>query len=386
MKILFYCQHVLGIGHLHRSLEICKALTGHDVLLVLGGPPIQLIFPDHIRIFQLPGLQMDENFKNLLPVNPDESLEEIKTKRQNLLFKIFKEEQPDIFLVELYPFGRKAFRFELEPILTGIRNGNLFPAKTVCSVRDILVEKKAQKKYENRVLSQLDSFFDAVFVHGDPRIIPLDTTFSATSDITPPVMYTGYVCQFPQPHSGEKLRSQLGLDQNDILIVVSAGGGNVGYQLLKAVLDAQRHIDPAIHLYMFTGPYLDEKRFNRLLDMVSPRTIIRRFTNSFPAWLAAANLSISMAGYNTCMNTLAAATPALVFPFSQNREQRMRAEKLEKLAHLKVLNKEDLEPEKLAGYIQQMLKIKEKNRPQIKLDGAKTTALLLSRLHKKKHE
>jgi predicted glycosyltransferase len=29
MKIACYCQHVLGIGHFHRSLEICKALAVH---------------------------------------------------------------------------------------------------------------------------------------------------------------------------------------------------------------------------------------------------------------------------------------------------------------------------------------------------------------------
>ena len=39
MRITYYCQHVLGIGHLHRSLEICKAIAvEHQVTLILGGP------------------------------------------------------------------------------------------------------------------------------------------------------------------------------------------------------------------------------------------------------------------------------------------------------------------------------------------------------------
>ena len=53
-----------------------------------------------------------------------------------------------------------------------------------------------------------------------------------------------------------------------------------------------------------------------------------RFTNEFLSFLAAADLSISMAGYNTCMNVLAAGVTALVWPFGQNREQRLRGEKL----------------------------------------------------------
>ena len=37
MKIIQYCQHVLGIGHLFRSLEISRALSDHEVILVTGG-------------------------------------------------------------------------------------------------------------------------------------------------------------------------------------------------------------------------------------------------------------------------------------------------------------------------------------------------------------
>ena len=53
MKILIYCQHVLGIGHLFRTIEICKALHHHDVLLVTGGPPVETALPRHVREFRL---------------------------------------------------------------------------------------------------------------------------------------------------------------------------------------------------------------------------------------------------------------------------------------------------------------------------------------------
>ena len=35
MRVLHYCQHVLGIGHLFRSLAICRALAPHPVVLVI---------------------------------------------------------------------------------------------------------------------------------------------------------------------------------------------------------------------------------------------------------------------------------------------------------------------------------------------------------------
>ena len=48
MKIVFYCQHVLGVGHFFRSLEICRALAGHEVILVTGGPRFEVQLPGHI--------------------------------------------------------------------------------------------------------------------------------------------------------------------------------------------------------------------------------------------------------------------------------------------------------------------------------------------------
>ena len=55
MKILLYCQHVLGIGHLFRTLEIARALKEHHVTLVLGGPRASTSLPNHVRVVQLHG-------------------------------------------------------------------------------------------------------------------------------------------------------------------------------------------------------------------------------------------------------------------------------------------------------------------------------------------
>ena len=69
MRISYYCQHVLGIGHLHRSLEICKAIAvGHDITLILGGPEAS-IDPEGIKILHLPGLKMDQNFQKMREKN-----------------------------------------------------------------------------------------------------------------------------------------------------------------------------------------------------------------------------------------------------------------------------------------------------------------------------
>ncbi len=102
---------------------------------------------------------------------------------------------------------------------------------------------------------------------------------------------------------------------------------------------------------------------------------VTRFTPEFVSFLAAADLSISMAGYNTCMNILAAGVPSLVWPFAQNQEQRLRAEKLADLGLLTLLHEEDLKPLRLAVLMEEVL---EASRvpvtTKVKLDGAEETA------------
>ena len=65
MKIIIYCQHVLGVGHFFRTLEICRALDQHQVVLVSGGPETPAPLPPHVRRLQLPELAMDHAFQNL---------------------------------------------------------------------------------------------------------------------------------------------------------------------------------------------------------------------------------------------------------------------------------------------------------------------------------
>jgi len=324
MNILVYCQHVLGIGHLYRIIEIVRALQDHRVTLVLGGPPASLALPGHVRVVQLPALRMDEDFSGLFSDDPDMPLEEVKKERTDMLFDLAREIRPDVYMIELFPFGRNGFSFELLPLLQGVRNGDLPPAKVVCSLRDILVEKKDPERFEQRAVDRINTLFDALLVHGDPDVIRLDETFSRVHDISVPVIYTGYVCEKSPPADGAGLREKLRLQPGEKLIVISAGGGSVGYRLLETAHLAYDLLEFPARMQIFTGPYLAANDFAQLRGRTFPGVRIERFTDNFPAWLAAADLSISMGGYNTTLTVLASGTPALILPFSQNREQRLR--------------------------------------------------------------
>jgi predicted glycosyltransferase len=243
-----------------------------------------------------------------------------------------------------------------------------------------LVEKKDPISYEARVIDILNRYFDALLIHADPQVLKLDETFSRLKDITVPMAYTGFVTPMPAPDAGKKLRQRLGIDREEVLIVASAGGGNVGTRLLEAVVEAFEfmNIDQPIHLHLFTGPFLSEDAFERLRRIPDRRIRILRFTSDFLSYLAGADLSVSMAGYNTCMNIAAAQVPALVWPFPQNREQGLRAGRLAQLGILRVLSDEELDPRRLSGIMQQRMSPRSRSKVDIDLSGAASTARWLS--------
>jgi predicted glycosyltransferase len=286
--------------------------------------------------------------------------------------ELMGRERPDLILIELYPFGRKAFRFELEPVLSAIQTGELPPSRVVCSLRDILVEKADTAAYEARVLEQL-AYFDALLVHGDPAVITLEESFGAVDRIEIPLVYTGYVTPLPGPRVRAEERRRLGLADADRLVVVSAGGGKVGAPLLAAAAGAFHHLvtDPRLHIYLITGPYGAAPALEGLAARAGKRLTLRRFSERFLRLLAAADLSVSMGGYNTTMNLLAARVPrALIWPFGQNREQRLRVDRLKGRAPFHLLEDDDLMPEALAEQIATLLARPPGPVGTVRLDGA----------------
>jgi predicted glycosyltransferase len=379
MTIVFYCQHVLGLGHFMRSLAIVRALAPHRTVFVTGGPDVPGELPDHVVHERLPVLSMDEEFREILSSS---DLDSVKSERTARLFSILERERPDVFVVELYPFGRRSFEFELLPVLGAIRSGDFGGPAVLCSLRDILVEKQDPEKFQSRVIGKLNTLFDGLLIHSDPELFPLDESFPRMPEVAVPVFYTGFVTERPSAGARERVRSQMGLEPDDTLVVASAGGGKVGSELLFATVEAYPLLEAKFRarLQIFTGPFLDEEAYQRLVALSSAheKISVSRFSGNFLDVLAAADVSLSLAGYNTTMNILASGVPALVWPFAQNREQRTRAERLSNLGALGILEASDLDPGRLATLVNTLLR--SGLRPfdgGFRLDGAAESARLI---------
>ena len=353
-------------------MEIARALHRHQVLFVEGGDPLPGFEPPgHVQRLVLPPIMMDSQFRTAELFGRDP--EEIKEERSRLLMDGFLQFAPDIFVTELFPFGRKQFRYELMPILRKIRDDRL-PTRVVCSLRDVLVEKKDQAAYERGVLDILNPFFHLLLVHSDPRLISLDESFERVSEINIPVQYTGFIVRpAPRPaatHSGR-------------IIAVSSGGGKVGTDLLRASILAMKVVpDEDLLLRVFIGPFMEDAERDALAELAAgdPRVALEPFSMDFPSELAQADLSISMAGYNTCMDLLSTGVRAIVYPFPQNREQALRAGKLEELGLVRVLKKPS--PDLLADAVRDVLDRPAPSlRASVNLSGSHNTAAALETLH-----
>jgi len=381
MKILFYCQYVWGMGHLFRSVEVARALSDHKVFLVAGGQEIDINLPEHVNLVRLPGLYMDEHFTTLIPEDPDKTLEDIQRRRKEILFGLCEKHNPDLVIIELYPFGRTIFGFELQPLLDSIHQGRFGKTKIVCSLRDVLVEKRDPRMYAERVLNHLNAHFDLLLIHSDPALMPLDETFSRVNDIQIPIFYTGFVTRKVKADAGEKLRRELAMGAEEKLIVASAGGGRSGYKLLSNVIEAVHLLSRTlpIRLEMFTGPFRDDGEFRKLSAHSTKGIRIRRFTQRFLDYLSAADVSVSLAGYNTCMNLLVTRVPALVYPYLRQQEQPIRVAKIKDFLPMKILQDPDLSPHALGGHIQQMLGVSRlSDSVALNLDGAENAARYLT--------
>jgi len=389
---MFYCQHVLGIGHWVRSASIVRALASHaQVLLVNGGGEVAgFSFPSQVEMASLPPLQTDADFSALETRSSTETVDEIQQQRKRMLLGLFERFQPDLLVIELFPFGRKRFAFELIPLLDRARAVSSRP-KIVCSLRDILVSKKDQQAYEERVCRIVKSYFDLILVHGDPSFVQLQETFSRAGQLPCPLYYTGYVTQ-PATHNGGRVRTMPAHEAGELNpaapILASIGSGRYrnGHRLLKSVLQAAAELHGRLPnpFHLYAGPYIPDDVFANLRQAATlPNVCLEKFTPGFQALMEQASLSISMGGYNTVMNVLRTGVRALIFPYPSNddQEQMIRARKLQERGVIGLIHPADLESGALTGRILEALQ-SQPSPIRLRLDGAETSSAMLDSFYR----
>jgi predicted glycosyltransferase len=293
-----------------------------------------------------------------------------KARRRDSVLRLFAETRPDVLITEMYPFGRRPFRFELTPLLEAAR-AHSRPPLIACSVRDILVTKQKPGRAEE-MAATARQFYDLVLVHSDPTLIPFEATFPSTAEIQDLIRYTGYVT--------EARPSTTNADRSNGEILISAGGGAVGWPLLQAAVEARvLSVARDRPWRLITGGNLPQADFDRL-QAAATGFIVERFRTDFKELLARCRVSVSQGGYNTVLEILASRTPAVIVPFAEagESEQTDRAQLLAEKNLLRLLPATALDARRLASEIDHAA-VMAIPPFTINLDGAHESAALILR-------
>jgi predicted glycosyltransferase len=359
-------------------MALASGLAGRFRVVFLNGGPLPegINLPAGVEIIDLPPLGLDSDGK-LVSRDRRFTVDGAREFRREKILATYRSLRPQVVLIELFPFGRKKFAGELLPVLTAENAGPGRPL-VVCSLRDILVgQRQDQQKHDERAVAVANQYFDAVLVHSDPSFARLEESFRACSKLRAPVHYTGYVS--PERNGGRK--SCVARQRR---IVVSAGGGLVGYPLLQTAIEAHALLrDENVEMKIIAGPFLPDESLQALRAAAQGRKGLQ-LLKSVPDLceeMRAAAASVSQCGYNTSLDILNSRVPALVVPFAERfeDEQMRRAERLEQLGAVRVLNQREMNARRLADEMRMLLDF----RPAasaLDLNGVRNSARILESL------
>lgn len=362
-RVLVYSHDTFGLGNVRRMLAISshllKSIEGLSILLITGSPVIHsLRLPGDLDYIKLPCLTRtgrgEYSAKYL-----NSSLEEVVNLRSELILAAVRNFRPDLLVVDKKPLGVKR---ELERTFDFL--GSEMPAtRRLLILRDILDRPQAivSNWERNGHARAIRDLYDHVIVLGQREIFDPVSEYSFPPDVAAKVEFCGYLRK--QPGEGcaiSEIRKRYGAGRDDRLLLVTAGGGEDGYQLIDACLRSMDLLDRGrgVRTVIVTGPEMPEEQGARLRDLAasSPSVTILEYTSDLVELMAAADGVVSMAGYNTVCEILSLGKNAIVIPrVRPTEEQLIRAERLSALGAFRMIHPDELTPELLASAVERML-------------------------------
>jgi predicted glycosyltransferase len=355
-RILLYSHDTFGLGHLRRTLGIAERVAGdwpQASQLLITGSMVAGAFglPPHLDLIKLPALSKKSSGKykaRALPL----SLAQTIHWREQMILQAVQCFEPDLVLVDKTPAGVEG---ELLPTIRYLKSW----CPHVCLVlgmRDI-EDAPAATRAEwdaNGTRSLHEEIYDRILLYGWREVFDPIDEYGMSDTVAAKVEVCGYLGREISVRPAAAVRRELNAGERP-LIVVTAGGGGDGYELLKSFMDSRALSQPVdnAHCLVVTGPLMAQGK-RRLLQQTSglENLTVLEFTPDLLSYLAAADLIVSMAGYNTVCEALTLGARLLLVPRVRPRaEQQIRAERLAALGLARVLLPERLTPERLAHEI-----------------------------------
>jgi predicted glycosyltransferase len=371
MKVMIVVTHLLGTGHLARALTLARGFiaAGHEACVASGGMPAPQLDRGDVPVLQLPPVRSDGvDFSRLLDASGDSLSAEDLANRSALLREHLERETPDVLITELFPFGRRILRAEFGALLESA-HALPKPPLICASIRDILAPpSKPEKAVKADAI--IAAYYDAVLVHADGAVTPLELSWPVSETLAPKLIYTGFVAPAPAPPS------RAGRDE----IIVSAGGGDVGEHVFAAAVDAAAHDNRVWRILL--GGADAAKRADALAKSAPANVVIEPARPDFRGMLYNAAASVSLCGYNTALDILQSGCAAVFVPFDagQEVEQSIRAQALGVLEGIAVLPSADLSASSLLAAVETVTSAPPRAPALTGFDGAAETVRIVQNL------
>ena len=351
-RVAIYSQDSLGLGHLRRNFLIAASLleaTEDSQVLMFADSPVAPFFPvpermDHIKLPSIRKISAGCWEATRLRIHERELIR----LRTDLLRDAVLDFRPDLVLVDHMPGGAQG---ELVPALESLKRSH-----AACSValglRDILDARDVIKRvWESEGTYEiLDRYYDRLLVYGSQEIFDTCNTYDLP---VPPHggHYCGYVVNRGPVKAADEIRKAHRL-RKPRFVFVSAGGGHDGELLMRTYVQAVRILGSRVDFTTLMAVGVNaQPEFCRELEAEARGLPMRlvSYVDDCLGQIAAADLVVCMAGYNTLSEVLYLKKKALVVPRSgPSAEQRMRAGLFAARGLIDMLDPTDLSPENLA--------------------------------------
>jgi predicted glycosyltransferase len=359
-NILMYSHDTYGLGHIRRTMAIASHLRAPGVnVLILTGSPIagRFAFPEQVDFVRIPGMikMTNEEYQPLsIKINPRHALDI----RQNIIKATAKSFQPRLFIVDKEPLGLKK---EVLHTLNWLRR-SLPGTRTVLGLRDIMddaetIRRSWEKKDIYRVLEDL---YTEVWVYGQRNFYDPIAEYGIEDAVARKVHFTGYIPRkVPPPEEVRRERNRHYLRTGERLVVVTTGGGGDGYAVVDAFLSMleARKTPADFRSIIVTGPFMPRDRRAALFKRAK-RLGVRafHFYRQMEKLLAAADVVVSMGGYNTLCEILSQGTVPLLIPREEpRREQLIRARAFHRQGMVEYIPWTELAPQTLQEKLDRLL-------------------------------
>ncbi|MFH1137385.1 MAG: glycosyltransferase [Pseudomonadota bacterium] len=333
-NILMYSHDTYGLGHIRRTMAIASHLRDeYTNILILTGSPIVGSFPlpDQIDFVRIPGMikkTNDEYVPLSIRINPTHALDI----RKNIIKATAKAFQPQLFIVDKEPLGLKQ---EILPTLKWMKRC-LPETRTILGLRDIMDDSKVVRKdwRERGVYEVMDKLYNEIWVYGVQEFYDPIKEYGIPESISDKMTFTGYITRaIPDSEAVRRARKKIISTKNgEKLVVVTAGGGGDGYAMMSAYLKMLEEKPNGVPFYsiLVTGPFMPRHERDDLTERARKRGVkTLHFHRRMEEMLGAADLVVSMGGYNTVCEILSQGTNSLIIPReTPRREQLIRAQVL----------------------------------------------------------